>query len=144
MLPYVLLVLALLVGFYFLGKWFLSANPHSVMVALKWVFPALAFVLFIALIYLRRFDFLLWLLALGLPIWGAYKATKYRQKAMGGGTRGQQSEVSTRFFRMTLDHDSGEMTGKVLHGQFKGAYLGELQLEELIALWHECRAEDAP
>ncbi len=143
MLPYVLLVFALLIGFFFLGKWFLSAEPRSVKHALKWVFPILAFGLFIALIYLRRFDFLLWILGFGLPIWGVLKANRYRQKAMSGGTSGQQSEVSTRFFRMTLDHDSGEMSGKIVHGQFKGVLLEDLQLEELIALWQECRAEDA-
>lgn len=143
MLPYVLLVFALLIGFYLLGKWFLSADPRAVMGALKWVFPILAIGAFIALVYLRRFDFLLWILALGLPLWGAIKASKYRQKAMSGGTGGQQSEVSTRFFRMTLDHDSGEMAGEILHGQFKGAQLEDLGLEELIALWQECRAEDA-
>ena len=45
MLPHVLLVFALLIGFFFLGKWFLSAEPRSVKHALKWVFPGVELVL---------------------------------------------------------------------------------------------------
>jgi len=43
---------------------------------------------------------------------------------------------------MTLDHDSGEMSGVVREGRFTGRGLEELSEEDLIALWRECRAED--
>jgi hypothetical protein len=59
------------------------------------------------------------------------------------GGSGQQSSVETALLRMILDHDSGEMNGEVLSGEFAGCKLDELeqtQLEELL-LW--CRSRDA-
>jgi DnaJ-domain-containing protein 1 len=43
---------------------------------------------------------------------------------------------------MALDHDSGEMQGTVREGRFAGRALAELELEELLALLGECRAQD--
>jgi hypothetical protein len=59
-----------------------------------------------------------------------------------GGSGGQTSTVTTPFLRMTLDHDSGTMSGTVLCGRFAGMRLAELGLAELLALLRECRAED--
>lgn len=68
------------------------------------------------------------------------------QRQYGGagsaGGSGQQSSVETSLLRMILDHDSGEMNGEVLSGEFSGCKLDELeqsQLEELL-LW--CRSRD--
>ena len=55
---------------------------------------------------------------------------------------GQQSTVETRFVRMTLDHDTGEMNGSVLAGRFAGNDLQELSLEQLLLLLAECTRED--
>jgi len=43
---------------------------------------------------------------------------------------------------MSLDHDSGTMTGTVLRGEFAGMRLEELGRADLLALLRECRAED--
>ena len=56
---------------------------------------------------------------------------------------GRASEVETDYLRMSLDHDAGTMSGTVRRGRFQGRHLGELSRSELIALWRECRAEDA-
>ncbi len=55
---------------------------------------------------------------------------------------GRQSDIETRFFRVTLDHDSGEMSGKVTAGQFIGRSLEELTLAELLGLRSECMNAD--
>lgn len=55
---------------------------------------------------------------------------------------GETSEVETDYMRMTLDHDSGTMSGTVRRGPFQGRRLDELGRPELISLWRECRAED--
>jgi hypothetical protein len=55
---------------------------------------------------------------------------------------GQTSTVSTPFLRMTLDHDTGSMTGTILHGRFSGMRVEELGSADLLALLRECRAED--
>ena len=57
-------------------------------------------------------------------------------------TAGQNSTVESRYFRMSLDHDTGEMFGEVLEGQFKGRRLDSLTLEELSDLYAECQAQD--
>ena len=59
-----------------------------------------------------------------------------------GPSKGQASSVSTRFLDMALDHDSGEMQGTVREGRFAGRALADLELEELLALLGECRAQD--
>ena len=44
---------------------------------------------------------------------------------------GQTSALDTRFFAMTLAHDSGAMNGMVLEGQFSGQQLSQLNQEQL-------------
>lgn len=140
---YVLLVLLLLVGLYILGKWFISANPRDVARVLKWLGAILAVFLFFWFLFLRRVDLLIYLAGFLLPVWGIWRARRNRAKALGGPSRGQTSEIKTRYLRMVLDHDSGSMTGEVLTGSFAGRELESLDLTEKIALWRECRAEDA-
>lgn len=60
----------------------------------------------------------------------------------GSGAGGQTSTVTTPFLRMTLDHDSGAMSGTILAGRFSGMRLDELGTAELLALLRECRAAD--
>ena len=43
---------------------------------------------------------------------------------------------------MTLDHDTGTMTGTVLRGQFAGLRIEEMGVGDLLALLRECRAAD--
>src|SRR6266404_1665722 len=62
---------------------------------------------------------------------------RYRTPAAG-----QTSTVATAFLRMTLDHDTGSMTGTILRGRFSGMRVEELGLADLLALLRECRAAD--
>jgi hypothetical protein len=66
-----------------------------------------------------------------------------RFRPAGRGAAGQRSEVETDYLRMWLDHDTGEMSGTVLKGAFKGRKLEELTRPDLMALLRECRVEDA-
>jgi hypothetical protein len=50
------------------------------------------------------------------------------------------SEIRSRFVRMTLEHATGEMTGDVLEGRFIGRALGTLDLQDLLALCGECQS----
>ncbi|MGH7055627.1 MAG: DnaJ domain-containing protein [Stellaceae bacterium] len=79
---------------------------------------------------------------------GAFRSA-FRMGGMGGGFggsgaggSGQTSTVTTPFLRMTLDHDSGAMSGTILAGRFSGMRLDELGTAELLALLRECRATD--
>jgi len=55
---------------------------------------------------------------------------------------GQSSSVQSRYIRMTLAHDSGDIDGEVLEGQFKGRALRQLILEELLQLLRECQDDE--
>jgi hypothetical protein len=52
-----------------------------------------------------------------------------------------ESTVRSRFITMTLDHDTGEVVGKVVAGAFKGAELGELGPEDTRQLLAEVSAD---
>ncbi|HEX9584021.1 MAG TPA: DnaJ domain-containing protein [Gammaproteobacteria bacterium] len=109
--------------------------------------------LLLVLILTGRLNPIFALLAAAIPV--AYRALGLFQlimglkgvknvfKAAGGPAPGQRSEIETRFFKMTLNHDSGEMDGEVLEGELKGKRLSELELPQLLKLFSECRQQDA-
>ena len=63
-----------------------------------------------------------------------------------GGARssGQASRVRSRFFEMTLDHDTGALTGTVIAGPYAGRSLEDFDLPALIAMFGELDAESGP
>ena len=63
-------------------------------------------------------------------------------QAHAGTKSGDTSDVETRYLEMTLDHDSGEMTGIVRDGTFKGMELASLTTAQLVELLNVCRLED--
>ena len=56
---------------------------------------------------------------------------------------GKQSEVASRILKMTLDHDSGDLSGVVLEGTYRDWLLEELNREQLDDLMAFCQREDA-
>lgn len=56
---------------------------------------------------------------------------------------GQNSTVESEILRMQLDHDSGELQGEVLHGNYKGWRLADMTREQLQELFHYCNSRDA-
>ena len=57
-------------------------------------------------------------------------------------TGGQQSQVHSQYFDMTLNHQSGAMDGEVLAGGHQGQSLSSLSKAELMSLLHELRQAD--
>jgi DnaJ domain len=65
----------------------------------------------------------------------------------GSNTRrspGQTSRVRSQFLDMTLDHDSGELTGQIVAGPNAGHSLGEFDLPQLVAMISGFDAESVP
>ena len=54
----------------------------------------------------------------------------------------QTSTVRSRYIQMTLNHETGDIRGEVLEGQFKGRTLDQLQLVQLLQLLEECGEDD--
>lgn len=76
-------------------------------------------------------------LGLGLFGWrvgpfGAFDAASRTHRSAG-----QQSTVRSAWLEMSLDHDNGEMSGRVRRGHRAGARLEELDLETLLDLLAE-------
>jgi hypothetical protein len=58
-------------------------------------------------------------------------------------TPGQSSRVTTDHLEMELDHDTGEMRGRVLKGLFSGRDIESLSVADMALLWQDCRHTDA-
>ncbi|MFO7528956.1 MAG: molecular chaperone DnaJ [Marinobacter sp.] len=58
------------------------------------------------------------------------------------GKSGNQSRVSSEILEMSLDHDSGTMSGKILKGPMAGRELADLSESEFLELLRYCRAQD--
>ena len=143
MIAYFILGLALLVGLIFTARWFVSADPAQVAKMARWSLAGVAVVAGLFLIFAGRHILLAFLLPLLIPLLMRSRLLWRRMKAAAGPTPGQTSEVTTRYLRMVLHHDSGEMIGEVVEGTFAGRRLDQLDEAELLALWGECRAADA-
>jgi hypothetical protein len=57
-------------------------------------------------------------------------------------TPGQSSRIETDHLEMELDHDTGEMRGRVLKGLFKDRDIASLTPADMALLWHDCRHTD--
>jgi len=55
----------------------------------------------------------------------------------------QHSSVDTEILSMSLDHDSGEIDGKVLSGPFAGQQLKQMSDANLLALYQYCGQQDS-
>ena len=60
----------------------------------------------------------------------------------GASAAGKQSEVASRILKMTLDHDSGDLSGVILEGPYKDWLLHELDRQQLDELMAYCQHED--
>ncbi len=56
-------------------------------------------------------------------------------------TGGKTSQVRSAYFEMELDHDTGEMRGRVVAGQHQGAELARLDVKTLIGMLTEIDEE---
>jgi DnaJ-domain-containing protein 1 len=88
-----------------------------------------------------------WVFAIPIAGFG-YSMLRGRMPGFGGfsrggsRTRGQTSSVKSHFLEMLLEHDSGDMYGKILEGDFKGAALEELSLGELLDFMQEISGDE--
>ena len=129
----------LLFGLLLLGRAFVNAEPKQLARFVKWAAIALAAAAIVALAVSGRLSMLLALAA------GLFPLLRRLHSAVGGlrgPSAGTTSEVETPYVRVSLNHDTGAMTGTVLRGRFAGMRLDELRRADLLALLRECRTAD--
>lgn len=151
MFPYLILGVALLAGLLLAGKWFTTADPRTIIKTLKWLLFGVIGAAALFFIFTGRLAWAFFALPALLPwffrarqVHRVYKNFSRMAAGGGGGAPGQTSDVETRFLRMTLDHDSGNMTGEVLEGGYAGRTLANLTLDELVDLLKTCWVKDQP
>ena len=65
-----------------------------------------------------------------------------RIRTAAGPSAGNVSEVETRFLKMRLDHDTGDVSGEVIAGPYAGRPLEDLSKAEALDLLALCTRED--
>lgn len=71
-----------------------------------------------------------------------WRQVRPQSASSGGPTGAERSTVESSFIRLWLDHATGEIDGEVLAGTFKGHRLSELQRDQLMRLYRDCRGAD--
>jgi hypothetical protein len=143
----VLLVIFLMYG----ARWYANASPSTLMQVLKWGAVGLVGVAGGYLAFTGRLGWALFAAPILIPLFrrarDAFRTGGFGGAASGDpfdgiGSAGQTSEVRTRYVRVVLDHDSGEMNGDVLAGRFEGRTLRDLALAELLIVLGEARNDE--
>ena len=146
-----LLLLGLAAGLFLFLRW-LWRQPSRVFwqwLAVLLALGLLALVLtgrahWLAAVFAAMLPFMRGLLTLlgGIPLLKRMLAGMGAAKPGPQPSSGQTSTVQSRYIRMTLNHDSGDINGEVLSGQFEGSKLGQLNLEALLQLLRECQDDE--
>lgn len=149
MFGYFLLGIALVTGVWLVARAFLSADPRTLALTVRYGGIVLAITVVVFLTLTGRLGTAMMLGALAFPLltrWRALRDALWPSRggggAGGGGDGGQTSTVETLYLRMVLHHDTGAMTGDVLHGAWRGRTLDSLTLGQLLALLGNCRGDD--
>lgn len=146
----VLIVVAIILAL----RWFAKTPPQKLAHVLRRAAYGAAIVLLVLLAASGRLNWLYALIVSLVPVVYRLSALlglipllqRLKSHAVGSNAPGktrQSSTVQTRYLRMSLDHDSGTMTGEVLDGRFQGRRLEQLSLQELRSLLEECEQNDA-
>lgn len=140
-MPYFFAGLVVLGVFVLLGRAFIATDPRTLVRTLRYLVGGglllLGFIFFLA----ESWGLALPLAAAGLS---ALSLGRIGPIDLGGGRRsaGSRSTVNSRFLEMTLDHDSGEMTGVVRFGTFAGRGLDDLDEMSLRRLYTEVAGDE--
>src|ERR1700738_422904 len=118
-------------GFLLLVYLFINADPARLARGLKVTGIVIAVLAVATLAISGRLAALLMPLAMLMPLLIRVRSVLDRYRPPSGG---QTSTVATPFLRMTLDHDTGSMTGTVLRGRFGGMVVAELGPAEILGL----------
>jgi len=142
-MPWFLLGILLLFGGLLLTRWFVKATPAQAATVLRVLALIAGGSVVLVLAVTGRLAYAAMLVGALLPLFLRLRNLRQMWRNASGPAAGQRSEVSTRCLRMTLDHDTGAMSGIVLEGAYRGRSLEELTEAEQIDLLHAFRVEDA-
>ncbi len=138
-----ILILGGIILLLILGQAFLRANPASLARAIRIGGGVLLVGIAAGLAVIGRWAFAAPLAAMGLSLMGVPGFRAFTGLFGGGApSAGNTSQVRTDSLEMTLDHDSGTMSGRVLCGAYEGRLLDDLAIEEVAVLWRSLAGDD--
>jgi hypothetical protein len=141
-MPNLLIALVIAIGGYWLLRKFAKTPPQQVGPLMRKVAggACIAVAGFLALRGGAAVAVPLFVFGLGLMGFSSILSGNFPWSAK---TPGQRSKVATSILSMELDHDTGQMDGDVLAGEFKGRKVSSLSDSELQSLYMFCgRAAD--
>jgi hypothetical protein len=117
----------------FLGRAFVAIDPRALVRFVRYTVGVVLILFGAALAFAERWGFGLILISFGLS---AIATGRIGPLDLGGSRRsaGSTSVVRSRFLEMTLDHDSGAMSGRVMTGKAAGQSLDDLDEKALLEL----------
>jgi hypothetical protein len=148
-MSYLVLGVALLAAFLIGARWYATANVKTLKKVLFYVVGTLAVVLALFFVITGRLGWAVFAASALIPMLlrarTVYRAARNFSRMAGAGQgapTGQTSDVETRFLRMGLDHDTGDVWGKVVDGPYKGRLLDDMTVPEKLDLLRHCWTED--
>ncbi len=151
------LVLILAIAIFAFIWWFLRTPPEQVAKYLRLGAIGAAIALFILLAITGRLHWIFAIVgaavafvlrlvrlmpALPLPLLHRLFSGWFSGRANRNPSPGQTTSVETRYLRMQLNHDTGEMDGEIVEGRYAGKRLSDLDLSDLLLLLDECRDDE--
>jgi len=146
-----LLLIGLGLGLFLVFRWLFSQPPRVYWqwIAVLFAVGLLTLVLtgrahWLTAVFAAMLPFLRGLLALlgHIPLLKRLLAGVDALKSKSEPSSAQTSTVQSKYIRMTLNHDSGDINGEVLAGQYIGRTLDQLKLDDLLQLLRDCQDDD--
>jgi hypothetical protein len=140
----IFLGVAALLAFLLMAKSFANANPALLARGFKQVIGLTLLIFSGFLLMTGRY-----LVAIPLVVFGLGMLLPKLLRARTGSAAadddaaeaGRRSSVRTAILHMELDHDSGDLRGRVLAGPFAGRDLARLTADDLRQLWRDLRSD---
>ncbi|MCP8882100.1 DnaJ domain-containing protein [Devosia sp. XJ19-1] len=114
-----------------------NMDRRLVMQSLRWIVGGVAAVIAIGALLLRRIDIAMIVGAVAASVLLRGRLGRFSFDSIGDQSSGNVSKVRSRYLAMELDHDTGELGGRVVDGQFAGWDLMDLGETETRALFEE-------
>jgi hypothetical protein len=150
-----LLGLAVVVAIYFLVKWYTDASVKQIKASAKWIGVTVLLLGIAVLAATGRlgaaFGLLMAFFAWAWRVFhmvnaarqftGMFRSFGFGQGLGAGPAAGNSSQVTSAYLNMVLDLSSGAMDGEVTAGTARGRRLGQMTLNDLMALRREVASD---
>ena len=153
MLSLFILSTALIAGLILAGRWYVSTDTKMLLKVLRWLLLAIVFSVVLFFLSSGRLTWafaalpalLPWFFRLRTFARAAKTFSRMRQSSDPGFSSKstvRNSNIETRYLRMSLDNDTGVMDGEVIAGPYLGQLLANMSVYDLMQLKRLCDMDD--